>query len=70
MREVAIAAAKDSATMRVIAAVTLFFLPPTFVAVSSRVVCFKGHAKLIRSPDLLQHLVFRLQADESWRSHV
>jgi hypothetical protein len=35
MREVAIAAAKDSATMRVIAAVTLFFLPPTFVAVSS-----------------------------------
>lgn len=36
MREVAIAAAKDSATMRVIAAVTLFFLPPTFVAVSSQ----------------------------------
>lgn len=32
MREVAIAAARDSATMRVIAAVTLFFLPPTFVA--------------------------------------
>lgn len=32
MREVAIATAKDSATMRVIAAVTLFFLPPTFIA--------------------------------------
>ena len=42
MREVAIAAAKDSATMRVIAAVTLFFLPPTFIAVSSQGRLFKA----------------------------
>lgn len=41
MREVAIAAAKDSATMRVIAAVTLFFLPPTFVAVSFWLLSFR-----------------------------
>lgn len=41
MREVAIAAAKDPATMRVIAAVTLFFLPPIFVAVSSQVLSFR-----------------------------
>ena len=33
-REIAIAAAKDSATMRIIAYVTLAFLPSTFVAVS------------------------------------
>jgi hypothetical protein len=34
MQEIAVSSAKDSATMRVIAAVTLFFLPATFVAVS------------------------------------
>jgi len=32
--KVALAAAKDSAAMRVIAIATIFFLPPTFVAVS------------------------------------
>ena len=53
MREVAIAAAKDSATMRVIAAVTLFFLPPTFIAVSSQLSSPRGTIGLIRSPDLL-----------------
>jgi hypothetical protein len=34
MREIAPTAAKDSATLRVIATVTLIFLPATFVAVS------------------------------------
>lgn len=34
-REIAVAAAKDSATMRIIAYVTLSFLPATFVAVSA-----------------------------------
>lgn len=47
MREIAIAAAKDSATMRVIAAVTLFFLPPTFVAVSTQLLSFRRTIELI-----------------------
>lgn len=53
MREVAIAAAKDSATMRVIAAVTLFFLPPTFIAVSSQLLSPRGTIGLIGPPDVL-----------------
>jgi hypothetical protein len=60
MREVAIAAAKDSATMRVIAAVTLFFLPPTFVAVSCQLWFFRSTIKLNRIPDLLQHFILGL----------
>jgi len=34
--EVALATARDSAAMRIISAVTLFFLPATFTAVSSK----------------------------------
>lgn len=36
-RAVAMSTAKDSATMRVIAAVTILFLPATFLAVSATI---------------------------------
>ena len=35
-QEVAIATSRDSAVMRVIAAITIFFLPATFTAVSNK----------------------------------
>ena len=56
---VAVSTAKDNAAMRVIAGVTIIFLPATFIAVSTTLHDAKTHHILLTTTkDLLIHALF------------